>query len=980
MQKISLHKILGIEKGEGHLISLPLLYSFFTGASFAYFVTASTSLFLNAFDRNMLPPVFVVSSILVFLAGIVYSKFQNSKPLDKVLRSGMGWLVISVAAIVIAFVITKSLVLIFLLYAWIRIYSYLSGISFWSLAGRIFSLRQGKRLFSLISSGDVFGSILSFFSVPFLLKIITAEEILYLSIIFLIPGFIVLLKILNRFKTTLHTTKEEKTRSEISEAGKEETKRKKYYYLFYAITFLPVLAQFFVDFIFQSQAKIEFPEKESLTAYVGIFFGVSSIVEFILKTFVAGRSLSKYGLRFGLLAFPVVLFISFVPTIFSSFIPVMSLLFFAFINLGRLFTRAVRTAFNDPSTQILYQPLPPEERLKFQNKIESGPKAYAGIVAGLILWGLTALPSFSLYYFCYVLLIIIIVWLKFSEDIYIEYKKILQSALQFFGKKEKQLPELLIIQVLFEEKLKNLSAEKQKSATEAYYEVFPKAFFSQNKTLESGVTIDEILDLANSPIPEKRKSAAGILWLCKTFKADTALSNLMKDDDKSVRRSAILSAGKTRKPEFIPLLIRNVENHEFRLQALASLENMGENALTELFKLFLNSEGKIEMQFQIITTIRKIGSDNALRFIKSLLNYPDKQLKDIAIGTLGKMDFRVSQSDKALFSQFLETEILDYTAMTAVLIDLNRDLPNSELLKRIENSQKRKKQKIFALLSVMYDTTAMQLIKENLESKDKTAQNFAIEVADTVVDEKHKIFVLPIFEDISNEELLKRFSEFFPFENLSLDERLEEIINADCDKFDVATKTEAINILSDFKSENTFRLLNSQIINPNSLIREAAALALFHKYPDKFFDQMVKLGRKIPDAKLLNSKLLVSNRGQNLMDIEKIKLLKNIDFFSNIDDDNLYELAVNSYESVHDTGEIIKTDNDIIYLVFSGILTKTSDNTISEAGQLLNVLPENEANYQVSFKSMLINIKRIYFNKIINTNPKIAKKIIQYIN
>jgi hypothetical protein len=61
-------------------------------------------------------------------------------------------------------------------------------------------------------------------------------------------------------------------------------------------------------------------------------------------------------------------------------------------------------------------------------------------------------------------------------------------------------------------------------------------------------------------------------------------------------------------------------------------------------------------------------------------------------------------------------------------------------------------------------------------------------------------------------------------------------------------------------------------------------------------------------------------------------------------------------------------------------LTKTSDNTISEAGQLLNVLPENEANYQVSFKSMLINIKRIYFNKIINTNPKIAKKIIQYIN
>jgi hypothetical protein len=344
------------------------------------------------------------------------------------------------------------------------------------------------------------------------------------------------------------------------------------------------------------------------------------------------------------------------------------------------------------------------------------------------------------------------------------------------------------------------------------------------------------------------------------------------------------------------------------------------------------------------------------------------------------MNFRVSKTDNALFSQFLESEILDYAAMTTVLVDLNRDLPNSELVNRIKNSQKRKKQKIFSLLSVMYDATAMQLIKENLESKDKTAQNFAMEVADTVVEEKHKMLVLPIFEDISNEELLKRFSDFFPCENLLLDERLSEIINADCGKFDVAAKTEAIFLLSDFKSENTFKLLNSQIINPNALIREAAALVLFQKYPDKFFDQMIKLGRKIPDAKILNSKLMILNKGQNLMNIEKIKLLKNIDFFSNLDDDKLYELAGNSYETVHDTGEIIKTDSDVIYLVFSGILIKTDDNKISEAGELINVLPEHEAEYQVSFKSMLINIKRIYFNKIVKANPEISKNIIKFIN
>ena len=120
--------------------------------------------------------------------------------------------------------------------------------------------------------------------------------------------------------------------------------------------------------------------------------------------------MNKYGVKFGLLAFPVVLGISFILASVTGLFYGAVALFFSFVTLGRLFTRAVRTSFNDPATQILYQPLPEDERLSFQNKIESGPKAYASIAAGIILYAFAKIPSFSLVYFSIFLLIIIAFW------------------------------------------------------------------------------------------------------------------------------------------------------------------------------------------------------------------------------------------------------------------------------------------------------------------------------------------------------------------------------------------------------------------------------------------------------------------------------------------------------------------------------------------------------------------------------------------
>ncbi len=396
--KRNIASVLDLKAGEGKLIALPVLYSFFSGAALAFFVTASTSMFLTEFKSNILSLSFIASGVMTILIGKVFERLGNRLPYTKFLTVGVAVLLISVLALLGLHRLFNSAVLVFFIFAWIRIFTYLHAVTFWSLAGRLFSLQQAKRLFSLITGGEVFGSLVSFFSVPLLLTFLTTEDVLLISGVCLLFGFLILLKIIRRNAEKLSLVKSKPKPSgeqQISSDTKRIFLKNRYYKLFFLIAFLPIFSQLFVEFVFQIQAKAEFPDKETLTKFIGYFFGFSSLLEFVLKTFFAGRMLSRQGIRMGLSVMPLFLLVSMGTASFFGFIGTTGL-FFVFVILARLFVRVIRTAFNDPATQILYQPLPEGERLFFQNKIESGPKAFATIAAGLLLFAFAHIPMFTL--------------------------------------------------------------------------------------------------------------------------------------------------------------------------------------------------------------------------------------------------------------------------------------------------------------------------------------------------------------------------------------------------------------------------------------------------------------------------------------------------------------------------------------------------------------------------------------------------------
>lgn len=967
-----LAKIFNLKEGEGKFVLLPMIYSFFVGAALSFFVTSATSLFLSSFEREFLPISFIAAGVLVWLVGKLLKLLQSKLDFTKSLPAGIGFLLITIVVLLVLYSLFEFVIIIFLLYAWIRVFAYIHAVSFWSLAGRLFSLRQAKRVFGLITGGEVFASILSFFSVPLLLKFLSTSQILLISGAFLALGFIFLLYIVGKFKPQLSVKKSaKKTKKDNSLSfGKS-----KYYRLIFLIAFIPIFAQFFVDFIFQAQAKVEFPDREELTAFVGVFFGLSAIVEFILKTFVSGRLLNQYGVKLGLLVFPVVLLISFfLASVFGAIFGATGL-FFSFVTMGRLFTRAVRTSFNDPATQILYQPLDEQQRLVIQNKIESGPKAYASIVAGVFLLGFAQIPNISLVIFALMLFAVTIYWIRVALKTFKEYKIKIQSVLE--KTEEKQTISNLERLKIYMDTLVN---------TDFGFKSFVNLLFGKNKTHQETTKykLSELVKFANSENPEQRKLAAVKLSRFSIYKTEKLYVKLLNDEDFNVRSQAIMAVGENKHKELFDNLLYNFKLKAYRDVVFQSIEKIGDPILPDLIRLFSTFDYDYSIQIQIIEKVEKSGSEKAIEFLRKLIYHHNRLIKDRAFHALGALNYTVNKQETLKANELLEEKINSYVYLAASILDMEKSDDSEKyrmIIEALDDKKFRQKEVVYVILSVLYDTKAINLIKENIENGNENAKGFALEVADTIIPEVSKKLLLPFFESETNQEIVRKYRFDYPQEKFSLSKRLMDIVNSDISITGSFVKVEALAKLADFQDNEIETILKANIMHPIEYVREVAAVVLNQKN-SKLFEETININKFNKRFLIsLAEKIKVTNQTGNMMIFEKIDLLKTIPNFEKMNFPDLFSIASESREIIIRENENITIDSSRhkkSYIVMSGRLK--NKNQFFEAGDVLSsflISGEQKIELTAEEQTMFLTVPFYNLNSLFLKNYDFIKDIIE---
>lgn len=421
---------LDIRPGEGPSTSLMLLHSFFTGASTVFFETAASALFLAHYDAAFLPYVYLLAAIVSIVAGLGYTRAKEQVAFAPLMTGTLVLMLGMTCVLRLGLGLGEAGWLIFAMMIAYRLLSMLTDLEFWAVAARLYDVRQSKRLFGLVGSGEVAARVVGSFSVPLLVSVLGVLNLLWISAFGIGACLALLVLILNRFPDVGSRGGEE---ADTGESRKRRAMRSlwssSYLKAIFILSFFAVLGKYFVDFAFLSEMQTRWHEVETLASFFGVFSGVTQVVNLGIRVLVSGRLLNRFGILVGLLVLPAAHFLCTLAILTVAAVPIPAGVFWLAIGNQGLY-KTLKHPVDNPSFKVLYQPLPRRERLAAQIGVEVivTPIAIALAAALMILFSRPSLATTAP--FASLMLLNFAGWAGAAFFAFREYRKALVKALE----------------------------------------------------------------------------------------------------------------------------------------------------------------------------------------------------------------------------------------------------------------------------------------------------------------------------------------------------------------------------------------------------------------------------------------------------------------------------------------------------------------------------------------------------------------------
>ncbi len=415
-----LHKLstmMNIQAGEGRLVILLLAQSFCLGLAKIFTSTAASALFITQFGAHRLPYVYIGLAIVVSLMGYLYAQLERRISFKLLLIVNLSVLLLTLVAFRLLLGLTNATWPIMALIIWLDVVTVLSGLAFWGLAGHLLDLRQGKRLFGLVGSGDMAASIISGLAMPALVGLMGTPNLLLVAAAGMAGALLLFLYVIRLYnsqlstatkdKQTVYDNPSEKSKSQVSYL---EMFKNRYTGLVFALAAVASFGFFFVDNAFYDMIQIRYTNANQMAAFLGRFLALANMVSLIGRVFITGPFLNRYGLLGGMLSLSLPVAIGTLLIVMLGPIFGAVTLIFWLTTATKLFDNASRFSIYNSTEQILYQPLAPKQRSQALTIVESLIGPLAGGMAGLILLFLINVLGFGAIQLYYIVFIILIGW------------------------------------------------------------------------------------------------------------------------------------------------------------------------------------------------------------------------------------------------------------------------------------------------------------------------------------------------------------------------------------------------------------------------------------------------------------------------------------------------------------------------------------------------------------------------------------------
>ena len=425
MNKLAL--LFNVEAGEGRLVSLLFLHSFFLGMANNFVQTAAFALFMVEFDAQMLALIYVINALAVPALTFVYLKLGKRLPFSKLLAANLGFLVVLIGIFRLGLGIGTGKAAVFALPVLFQILVNFGSLEFWTLAGRLFNVRQGKRLFGLIGAGQWLAIVLTGLLIPALVAWLGTANLLILAAVSVVGELGLLLYISRAYAEDLAVTAAPGPAQEAQSSA--NLFKSRYVLLIFGLIVLWWIAFFFIDNVFYAQAAVQYPSEAQYASFLGLFLAVLGVVTLLSNAFLSSLVIGRHGLRVGLLLLPVALVAAVAMTAMTGTLGGSVALLFWLIVVTKIADMALGFSVDRSALTILYQPLPPDKRGQTQTVAEGVFQPLANGLAGLALFGLGFLFPSEVLPLLYVLFFIVTGWLVVAALLGREYPAMLMRAL-----------------------------------------------------------------------------------------------------------------------------------------------------------------------------------------------------------------------------------------------------------------------------------------------------------------------------------------------------------------------------------------------------------------------------------------------------------------------------------------------------------------------------------------------------------------------
>lgn len=352
----SLSRFLDVRSGDITRIGFMAAFLFFLLAANNVIKIVRDSLFLSRFPITQLPYVYLLVALLAGTVVGIYSRYASRFSVAQIILGSHVFIISNVLVFRLLFAFYDFGSVVYAFYMWSGMVGLVVVAQFWTLANEMFTPREGKRLFGILTAGGTLGGMLggigANWAVTFLFG--TKELLWLVAALFAGALGVVYFALRERNKTLAANRGEEVRPKTIESQGVSgvigSLRSSRYLQSIAALIFLSIIVSTLIDYQFKATAKEAYPSTDALAGFFGSYYAGLSFVTLFAQLWLTGKALVAFGLTPSLLLLPFTLVAG------SISLLVWPGLYAA--TATRLAEASLRTSVNHSGIQILYLPIP----------------------------------------------------------------------------------------------------------------------------------------------------------------------------------------------------------------------------------------------------------------------------------------------------------------------------------------------------------------------------------------------------------------------------------------------------------------------------------------------------------------------------------------------------------------------------------------------------------------------------------------------